>query len=213
MIIDPFARWYRWFEYAAFGRALERSRFAFLGRLTGARHILILGEGDGRALMRLRASSPQAQIEVVETSSKMIELARGRIGDTAQVSFRQEDALTARFRDNHYDAVLTLFFLDCFSEPETRDLIHRTAGAMKAGGVWLVSDFAVPLRGWRRRHARIWLWTLYQFFGIVTGLRTRVLPPMESLLAAAGLELCEREEERWGLIRSEMWRKAQPQVE
>ena len=52
MKIGRLARWYRWIEYAAFGRVLERRRFAFLPHIASARHMLILGEGDGRTLER-----------------------------------------------------------------------------------------------------------------------------------------------------------------
>jgi len=36
MKIGYLAPWYRWIEYAAFGRALERRRFAFLDCLAAA---------------------------------------------------------------------------------------------------------------------------------------------------------------------------------
>ena len=52
---DPLARWYRWLEYAAMGRALERRRFEFLPGMAQARRVLILGEGDGRFLTRVIA--------------------------------------------------------------------------------------------------------------------------------------------------------------
>ncbi len=207
MNLSPLARWYRWIEYIAFGRALERRRFAFLDRLANARRILMVGEGDGRALERLLALAPQARIDVVELSGKMIELARRRAGDSSRVGFQQRDALTASWPENHYDGLLTLFFLDCFDEAETRDLIQRLAKTMVGGGIWLVSEFAIPERGWRRRHARMWIWMMYRFFGVTTGLRARALPPVERLLNEAGLQRLELEEERWGLIRSEVWSK------
>src|SRR6202035_2815494 len=37
MKIGRLAGWYRWIEYLAFGRALERRRFAFLSRLASAK--------------------------------------------------------------------------------------------------------------------------------------------------------------------------------
>ncbi len=207
MNVDRFAPWYRWVEYGAFGRVLERRRFAFFHRLRGARRVLVLGEGDGRALRRLLEAAPAAEIDVVELSGAMIGLARQGAGRSERVRFRQEDARRARFEAGAYDAVVTLFFLDCFHEGELRQLAGRLVEAMMPGGQWIVGEFAVPERGWRHWHARAWLWTMYRFFGAVSGLRVRELPPVEELLVAAGLELREREEARWGLIRSEVWRK------
>lgn len=208
MNIDRMARWYRWMEYAALGRALERRRFAFLDRLVNARRVLILGEGDGRALARLLVVAPQAEVDVVEVSGKMIELARQRTGNCERVRFRQEDALGAALPGNHYDGVVTLFLLDCFDEREAGILIRRLASAMTPEGRWLVSEFAIPERGWRRWHARVWIWVLYRFFGIATGLRTRALPPIERLMREAGMRRLEFSEERGGLLRSEVWGRA-----
>ena len=59
MNIDRLARWYRWIEYASFGRALERRRFAFLDRLATAHDILVLGEGDGRISSSCLRSHPK----------------------------------------------------------------------------------------------------------------------------------------------------------
>jgi SAM-dependent methyltransferase len=206
MNVDPVARLYRWLEYCAFGRALERRRFAYLGRLADATRILILGEGDGRALARLIAIAPLASIDVVELSGEMIALARVRAGLTERVRFAQDDARVVEFGESCYDGVVTCFFLDCFSETEARSLIHRLTRALKPGGVWLMSDFAVPGHGWRRWHAAAWIWTMYCFFRIATGLTTRRLPPIEQLLGGAGLVREAREEERAGMMVSEVWR-------
>lgn len=207
MNADRLAKWYRWVEYAVFGRTLERSRFVFLERLSEAQRILVLGEGDGRALARLLGVATQAQLDVVELSARMIELARARIGGSNRVSFRQENALAVRWPSGAYDGVVTLYFLDCFNDADARVLVGRIAEAMAPGGIWLISEFGVPEQRWRRWHAKLWLWVMYRFFGISTGLRTRQLPPVETLLREAGLRKLERREARWGLIRSEVWMK------
>ena len=207
MQIDRFAPWYRWVEYAAFGRAVERRRFAFLNRLAGARRILVLGEGDGRVLQRLLRIAPQAKIDVIETSAAMIGLACRRTANSPRATFRLEDARRAPFPDSHYDAVVTMFFLDCFDEAELRVLIPKIERAMAPGALWIVSEFAIPAQGWRRLHAMVWIWIMYRFFGAVSRLRVRTLPPIDRLLAEANLHSSGREEERWGLIRSEIFRK------
>jgi SAM-dependent methyltransferase len=207
MNIDRLARWYRWIEYAAFGRALERRRFAFLYRLAAARRVLVLGEGDGRTLERLLALAPQARIDVIELSSEMIALAQRRIGIQDRVRFLHQDALPSTWPYKHYDGVITCFFLDCLAEAQARMLIHRLADAMSPGALWLVSEFAVPPHGWRKWHAKLWLTTMYCFFKLTTGLQTRTLPPYERFLNEAGMQRKQSEHERAGMIISQVWEK------
>jgi SAM-dependent methyltransferase len=206
MKIGWLAPWYRWIEYAAFGTALEDRRFAFLPYLADARNILILGEGDGRTLERVLAQAPVARIDVIEKSAEMIELARQRAGNQAhRVRFLCQDALTGELPGAPYDAIVTLFFLDCFEERDARCLIRRLAASLGPEGVWLLSEFAIPDRGWRRWHAQLWVGTMYRFFGVATGLQTQALPPIERLMTEAGLRRTERQQTRAGLIISEVW--------
>ncbi len=205
MKIGRFAPYYRAVEYCAFGRALERCRFAFLHRVTAAKKILILGEGDGRVLSRLLALAPQAQIDVIEISPEMIALARRRTGYSDRIRFLCRDARTAELPTDCYDVVLTLFFLDCFPEHEARRLIRQIAGALRPEAVWLISEFAIPNRGWRKWHARIWIGAMYLFFRAAAGLTVRDLPPIGKLLAEAGMYAVERETARAGLMTSEVY--------
>jgi SAM-dependent methyltransferase len=211
MNADRLAPWYRFIEYAVYGRALERCRFAFLDRLRDARRVLMLGEGDGRALERVLALAPHAQVDVVELSGKMIELARTRCsGPSNRVRFLQQDALAAAWPSNLYDSVTMLFFLDCFIDAEARILIGRVTDALAPGGFCLVSDFAVPDHGWRRLTAKALIGIMYRFFGLTTGLRVRSLPPIENLLLEAGLLRLDVKVLRGTLLRSELWQKNQP---
>jgi SAM-dependent methyltransferase len=206
MKIGRLARWYRWIEYAAFGRALERRRFTFLPRLASARRVLVMGEGDGRSLARLLTLAPLALFDVVEISSEMIALARQRTGNSARVNFFCQDARTATWSPAQYDGIVTHFFLDCFVEEDARQLIRQLANALAPDGIWLMSEFAVPDKGWRRLHATIWIATMYRFFGIATGLGASALPPIERLMREAGMTRTDQEKARAGLMVSEVWR-------
>ena len=212
MKIGRLARWYRWIEYTAFGRALERSRFALLPRLAFTRRILIPGEGDGRTLRQILAAAPRAHIDVVEISPEMIALAqagvRGQAADYGRITFQCQDARTVNWPNAQYDAIVTNFFIDCFSEADARDLIGKLANALKPNGIWLVAEFATPASGWRRLHGQVWIRTMYRFFGFTTGLRATKLPPIDALLREAGMLCVEKEEQRAGLMVSERWTKS-----
>lgn len=210
MNTDRIAKPYCWLEYAAFGRALERRRRAFLGRLGACRRALLVGEGDGRFAARLAGENAEARVEVVELSGRMIALARARLpaGAEARVRFRQEDIRDMDWRRESLDLVVTHFFLDCLTASEAAALIARLSGALETGGLWVVSEFQLPAGGRLRRiYAAAWLSTLYGFFGVTTGLRVARLPDYGGLLRGAGLALVEEQEAHFGLLVSQLWKK------
>jgi len=214
MNADFLARWYRWVEYIAFGRALEKSRTTFLNRLQNRKRILILGEGDGRTLQQLlqiipSAEIPAAEIEVVESSRNMIALAQKRIQEGSHVQFRNIDARTITWPANTYDAIITHFFFDCFSEQEIRILMDNLTQSLQPEGLWLLTDFSIPQKGWRNWHARIWVSIMYRFFNWTTGLAVRNLPPSENLMEDAGLHRIDRKITRAGLISASIWQKTE----
>lgn len=210
---DPLAGIYRGLEFLAFGGDLERTRFCLLDRLGDRRSILVLGEGDGRALARLVRVAPQAQIHCIDFSAAMLARAQARLADTeaeARVTFEQADVLGVEFRPAHYDAVVTLFLLDCFDADQVAGLVSRIRDALQPGAAWLFADFVLPARGPARLRARVWLGGLYAFFRWQTGLRIRTLPPSEDLIQAAGFKPEARRTFQWGLLRSVLFRSTKP---
>lgn len=208
---DPLVRFYRALEFLAFGGDLKRARFCLLDRLADRRSILVLGEGDGRALARLVQLAPLARIHCVDSSAAMLARAEARLAGTGardRVSFERADVLTCEFRPAQYDAVVTLFLLDCFDAAQAAGVVTRVSGALQPGAAWLFADFVLPARGIARLRARAWLGLLYAFFRWQTGLRTRELPPSENLILAAGFQCEARREFQWGLLRSAFFREA-----
>jgi SAM-dependent methyltransferase len=198
---DRIARWYRWFEYASFGRALERRREAFLSEVSDARRVLALGDGDGRALAALLAAAPHACVDYIDVSARMLELAHARAG-AKHVNYRCEDARATRLQAAEYDLIVTHFFLDCFDETDLEPLIARLSDAAAPRSRWLISEFRG--NGWLVR-------ALYFFFRLTTGLRTRQLVDHHPLLQRHGFRLMRHEHAWRGLLASELWeRRAAP---
>jgi len=205
---DRLAAPYRFLERLAFGRDLERAREWFLDRLRDRESILVLGDGDGRCLARLIGAAPHARIHCVDASGAMIARARARVAGgpaAGRVTFEQADALTFAGPAAGYDAVLTCFFLDCFTPAQTAALIARVALLLRPGSLWLFADFVLPPSGWRRWRARLWVGLLYFFFRWLTGISARALPPAEELLAQAGWRLVAGREFQRGLVRAALF--------
>lgn len=195
MNCDRIARCYRWLEYAGFGRALEHRREAFLSEVADARRVLVLGDGDGRALAALLRAAPNARIDCVDLSARMLELARGRAGDL-RVTYRQDDARTMPLPAAEYDLIVSHFFLDCFDAADQAHLIDRIACAAAPQARWLVSEF---------RHAGLLVRALYLFFGVATGLDTRHLVDHHPRFQRQGFRLTRSESAWRGLLASELW--------
>jgi ubiquinone/menaquinone biosynthesis C-methylase UbiE len=205
------ARCYRALEFLAFGADLERARFEFLGRLAACRDILVLGEGDGRCAARLAALAPEASILCVDSSRGMIERATARAaeaGAAGRVRFVCADARTLDLGQGKFDAVVTLFFLDCFSTAEVEALTDRVGAALRPGAVWLFSDFRLPEKGPARLRARAWVRLLYVFFRWETDIAARELPPSEKILDAAGWRRIACRDRQCGLLRSAVFQRA-----
>lgn len=199
MNCDPIARWYRWLEYAGFGGALQRSRTAFLKDVAGARRALVLGDGDGRFLVKLVEQNRSASIDYIDLSERMLQLARERAG-TDRVAYRQGDALTIALPSAEYDLITTHFFLDCLNESEAALLVHRVSRAAAPHAQWLVTEFTD-----RSAWARVVVAGLYFFFRVTTGLETRRLADHRPLMMRAGFALTEQRTARFGLLVSELW--------
>jgi len=204
MNCDRIAASYRWMEYAVFGRQLERRRRAFLSEVSLARRVLALGDGDGRALAALAAAAPGARIDYVDSSARMLDLARARArAGAGRIEYLRADArcfFETTAREQSYDLIVTHFFLDCFDDRELPVLIERASFATAPSARWIVSEF-------RPSHpaARFLIAIMYRFFAAATGLKTRRLADHHPHLARQGFRL-ERAEHGWaGMLASELW--------
>jgi SAM-dependent methyltransferase len=209
MNADRIASSYRWLEYAAFGLALEKARFDFLSHAAAARRVLILGEGDGRFLARLLLSNRNSCVAVIESSGRMIQLARSRVApdDRLRVEFHQIDAVAQPLPSGPFDCVVSHFFLDILNCHDAEAVIGKVSAQLSPGASWLVSEFQEPSDGVPRLHARLWLAAMYGFFSMTTGLRASRLPPYRKMLERRGLAEVDHRERRFGLIRSQVWGK------
>lgn len=215
---DGFGRlaWvYQGLEYLVFNDRLQRARLALLVELAQAQNILILGEGDGRFLLELLTNHKTCQVTVLEQSPRMLQRTRARITRHApkaqgRVTLRQADALRYSLPTQHYDALVSHFFLDVFSASQMPGLIRGLAASLKPGGLWLLADFAPPQAvraGAHRLLSRSLLLLMYAFFRVMTGLPARHLIPPQPFMVGTGLELSQRKTIFGGFLYAELWQK------
>lgn len=210
---DALAPHYRWLEAVTFGPLLQWCRTAMLPHVRECRHALVLGDGNGRFLVELLAANPQVEIDALDISPAMTELARRRIGNSPRVRFHVGDArqLTSHHSPlttaRRYDLIVTNFFLDCFEQPDLETLLPRLADALAANGSWIVGDFRFPERTWARPPARLALAAMYAAFRIATRLPASRLVDPDPVLLRCGLNLGEEQSRLHGFLTARLWRK------
>jgi ubiquinone/menaquinone biosynthesis C-methylase UbiE len=201
---DNVARVYRVLEHAAFGRTLQRARVAHIDRLRHCADILILGDGDGRFLSALMTAAPTARAHCIDASPAMQALAAARLGavDRARVTFECADARNVDLGARTFDAVVTMFFFDCFVDVDVQAMVTSLLPRLRPGGMWLFADFAIPPRGLARLHARLVVGALHAFFRWQAGIAARLLPASPAILESTGLHCSAHSTFRAGLVES-----------
>jgi len=210
MNCDGIARYYQVFEHLSFGRYLERRRFAFLGEVRTSRRAIVCGGGDGRFLARLLRVNSHVEVDFVDLSPKMVEVAERRVAGMGRtfrerVRFRVRDVWEFEPRTDGYDLIVTHFFLDCFSEPELAGIVACLGSWAVPDARWIVSDFREAEGPVGRLWTRAVIRGLYAAFRFTTGLRVTRLPNYAAALGREGyLQRCE-EKALGGLLHSSLW--------
>jgi ubiquinone/menaquinone biosynthesis C-methylase UbiE len=212
MNCNPIARFYRFFEYLRFGRALERCRFAMLPHIQIPENVLLIGDGDGRFLRELAKKQAALHIDYIDVSAVMLQLAQrhlryAHIDPLHQIYYHQADVRTATLPRKDYDLVCCHFLFDVFSARELQPLIRRVAAHTTNDAQWIVSEFDLPSRRWSRLIAKFWIELMYRFFRITTGLTNQTLPRWRPLLTEAGFAPHKRAVWKKGFIVSELWQR------
>jgi ubiquinone/menaquinone biosynthesis C-methylase UbiE len=178
----------------------------------------VCGGGDGRFLARLLHLNPAVQVDFVDLSPRMIDLAERRAAGMghaarARVRFYVGDIREFEPRGEGYDLIVTHFFLDCFPDPELAIVVASLARWAAPDATWIVSDFREskgPIgRIWAKGVTRL----LYAAFRLITGLRVTRLPQYESAIASASFLMRCEENALGGLLHSSLWRSLTSHLE
>jgi len=211
MNFDRLAPCYHWLEPMFAGGLMQRCRTTFLARTKHCRRALLAGEGTGKFLAELLRNNPGIEVVCVEQCAGMIEQMQRRLAreqlDAARVEFKRMDILDWTPPAEKFDLVVTNFFLDCFRAGQLQQLVPLLAAGATDDAVWLLADFRVPERGWRRWRAEIILAALYAGFKLTTSLAAGRLTPPEPFLTSAGFALKERRLVNFGFAHADYWRR------
>lgn len=208
MSFDALAPFYAGLEWLAAGSLLQQTRVAFLDELSNRKTILSVGEGHGRFAEACVARFPSAALTCVEQSQGMCTQAQRRLGARADsVTWLTADVREAAL-DGPYDALVTCFFLDCFSPQSLDEVVDALARVAAPDAVWLIADFSMPAGpAIARARARAAHALMYAFFRSTTSLSARALTPPDAALERNGFRRVGRKHFDWGLLQADCWRR------
>jgi SAM-dependent methyltransferase len=214
---DRISRHYRWLETAAFGSVLQKARTRWIEKIAEPKRVFILGEGNGRFLCELLCAYPNAAVDCVDTSARMLELAHERVlkilpQAPSRVRFLQED-IVSWSSSGSYDLLVTNFVLDCFGQDEVSLIIRKLAQAATPDAYLFLSDFSISRKYFSRVHAKIWLAVMYRFFRATTGIRAKRLADPTNELDTNGFVCLSRSHWRLGLVKSELWQQCHNSIQ
>ncbi|WP_162053527.1 class I SAM-dependent methyltransferase [Pontibacter pamirensis] len=162
-----------------YGDALEQAQLSLLPHLPQQGRVLVIGGGSGWILEQLLLAGKQLDILYLDAAPAMLQRARHRFERFRQphqcmVSFRlgTEQALQPH---EQFEAVITPFLLDLFPPLRLQQLMQTLAAALTPHGRWLFADFW-PMQQPPPLRQRLLVWSMYSFFGFVSGVKAKQLP-------------------------------------
>jgi ubiquinone/menaquinone biosynthesis C-methylase UbiE len=158
-----------------YGRALVRAQIYLLQYIPARSNILIAGGGTGWILEEISKLHPSGlKITYVEISAKMMALSRKRNVGSNQVTYINKPVENMDGK-NSYDVLITPFLFDNFTEQTLQTVFSHLYKQLKAGGIWLNTDFRPTGKWWQS----FLLQSMILFFRLICRIEAKKLPEIE----------------------------------
>ncbi|NNJ55377.1 MAG: class I SAM-dependent methyltransferase [Bacteroidia bacterium] len=142
------ANYYGFLSSSMFGNSILNIQENLIKHLPNQGTLLILGGGDGSILPLIFEHAPDIQIEYLEASNTMIELAKKKVSISQKITFNHNANFTTQLVS--YDYVFCGFFFDQFEESKIAQIIQKIDSVKTR---WMVADFCLnevtKYRVWR----------------------------------------------------------------
>lgn len=209
MSFNRIAPYFERLEKIVFNNQMQCCRTAFLSELPCVKKVALIGEGDGRFLVELLKENKFEKIHYIDSSEKMLELARKRVqkfssNELSLVEFFHCDLMSEAMPCQNYDLVVTNFFLDLFNEQGLKKNISKIAAACKETAIWLYADFQISSGLLPRVRSLAWMKVMYVFFRVIAKIQSRSLIDPAEILESKGFQLRALREFQRGLMKAEL---------
>lgn len=170
---DRVAPFYDRLSKLIFGEAVLQAHTFLIDAIPAGSSVLIAGGGTGYILEEItKKHAGGLQITYADISEKMIAFSKERNIGGNNVLFINKSILDTAFHQ-HFDVVITPFFLDNFSDSTAKIVFNKINAALASGGLWLFADFQSKKNNlWHE----ILLKLMYLFFRIVCNIDASHLP-------------------------------------
>jgi ubiquinone/menaquinone biosynthesis C-methylase UbiE len=158
-----------------YGRALINAQQYLIQYIKPDSNILIAGGGTGWILDEITKLHPSGlHITYVEVAANMIALSQKRDTGGNEVVYINNAIENVPLAPN-FDAVITPFLFDNFTEQTLKTVFDHIHHLLKPGGLWLNADFQLTGKWWQQ----FLLKSMFLFFRIVCGIEASKLPAIE----------------------------------
>ncbi len=201
-IVSPF---YDLCVYLAFGNTLNELQYEALNDITKSEKCLIIGGGSGKVLRSCLDLKVAVHYSYCELSKSMIIKTKARLTQTeiSMVTFYQDWKTTTP----DFDLIVLPFVLDCYTDIEVSRMLKNLSKKLSPNGHVLIVEFneesidGFQAKWWQRGFIKL----LYLFFGIVAGVKTKILPPIFKIAEESNLTLKNRWARKAGWIQASFW--------
>lgn len=198
---DRLAKHYDFLSRLVFLKSQVRAQTDQLVYIKNCKNLLIVGGGTGWILKDLNDLTIPINIIFVETSAKMIELAR-KVDTHHQVDFVHQDI--EKFNPNmKFDAVLTPFLFDNFEDIKAEKVFVYIDKMLIKNAFWLYTDFRLDGKWWKN----LLLKSMHLFFSLIKVVKINTLPKMENCFKNQDFELISDKYYYGGFIEAKVYRK------
>lgn len=197
---NSIAPYYDSLSELVFGNNLNKAKKHFIHQLPPNSKILLIAGGTGAILNELLQLLPEAVVDYVEPSEKMIAIAKKKVRKELlnRIHFICGDH-HAIPENKEYDAVTSFFVLDCFNHQEAVEFSKAVTSCLKRNGAWLFADFFT-----QNSFHRLLVWSMYRFFRVTAKISASRLPDYECVFRELNFQCCSETDFLSGLIRSKI---------
>lgn len=184
---------------------IKAAKCSQLRYLQPGQSILYLGVGAGEDA--IRAARNGLKVTCIDISGRMLDRLQAKLDrKNLQAELICADAFTHQ-RWEHYDAIATNFFLNCFKRDGMRKMLGHAISLLKPGGHYFVADVSPPVGSLPARYFNLAYskWAMAMFWAM------RLVPwhenyNYESELTAQGLQILGNDDFRLAKVGPVMFR-------